>query len=400
MALQGSQPLAVLLCKFADTPEIEPQPTSYYQDLVSNRGTGGLNDYWADASMGAIDLDGSMVFGWKVLGSTRSNFLAAHPGRWDKIKGAIDAFSEVDTSRFKAVVAVFNVDVTDGGAQGGVLAQPGDANATFLGHETGHLFGLEHSFDASVRLLETWSAPGEYFDRHDLMSAMNVHADTGHRFSPRGPLLNIPNLDRMGWLPPARVWSSSSPNSSSSFDVDIVALGHPEVDGFLAAHVGNAWIEFRVQDRWDRGLPYPTVLIHRAAEPNSYLVPSDAANNVSEWQPGQVFGPDPLDFTINGGTRVTIVSFDLQRPSARIRVQIRATRRFQTGPSRFIGGVESGGGGILIMPSGKIVPVPPRSPLMELAERVDDQRDLAVELALRTVGVNQEPGLNTRFRGV
>ena len=227
MPLQGRQKLAILLCKFSDSAETEPNPAPFYEDLCIKRDTRGLNDYWIAASLGTINLDGSQLLGWKTLDTTPTAFSWLTLAAGDKVRGAIDAFS-IDKSQFAAVVAIFNVDVTDGGSQGGVLAGPQDANVTFLAHETGHIFGLEHSFDNSTRILMPWpSAPGEYYDRQDIMSAMNVDGDTGHRFSPRGPLLNVANLDdRMGWLPAVRVWHPMK-NSSDSYDVDIVALEHP-----------------------------------------------------------------------------------------------------------------------------------------------------------------------------
>ena len=36
MGLRGSQRIAVLLCKFADAVRIEPQPRSYYENLVAS----------------------------------------------------------------------------------------------------------------------------------------------------------------------------------------------------------------------------------------------------------------------------------------------------------------------------------------------------------------------------
>ena len=81
-------------------------------------------------------------------------------------------------------------------------------NVTFLAHETGHVFGLQHSFDQSNRKDATWSAPGEYYDKHDIMSAMNTYSASNEKFGKYGPLLCTPNLDSMGWLPPSRVWSS------------------------------------------------------------------------------------------------------------------------------------------------------------------------------------------------
>lgn len=261
MSLTGPQKLAVLLCKFSDTSRIEQHPATFYQELFIKRGTGGLNDYWHDTSLGAINLDGSKVFGWKTLKIKKDAFLAAHPGRWDKIKGALDAFPQVVSTKFNGIVAIFNTNVGDAGTQGGVLAGPNDVNGTFLGHETGHVFGLDHSFDQSDRKNSPWSAPGEYFDEYDIMSG--IAGDTGHRFSPRGPLLNVAHLDRMGWLPPSRLWQATGANSSGGDTIDIVALEHPEVRGYLAAKLSGVYVEFRMPNGWDAGIGHPCVLLHQ-----------------------------------------------------------------------------------------------------------------------------------------
>ena len=65
--INGSQKFAVMLCKFSDTATIEPQPVEFFRDLFVTNGSGGLNDYWRDASLGAINLDGTEVLGWKTL---------------------------------------------------------------------------------------------------------------------------------------------------------------------------------------------------------------------------------------------------------------------------------------------------------------------------------------------
>jgi hypothetical protein len=364
LSLSGSQRFAVLLCKFSDAAGTEPQPVSHYQDMFAE-GNGGLADYWANASLAHIDLRGSNVFGWKVLGSKRDDYVAQHPDRWSKIKGAIDAFPEVDTSKYTGVVAVFNVDVGDSANQNnGVLCGPGDPTVTFLGHETGHVFGLEHSFDQSTRRLISWSAPGEYYDMHDVMSAMNVYSDGSLRFSPTGPLLATPNLDRMGWLDAARVWTPSVMNSSHVETLDLVSLGHFDRPGYLAAKVGGVYVEFRTKDGWDAAIPRDAVLIHELRDPNEIVVASDAANFVNDWQPGQRYGPPPLELAIQGGTEIDIDSFDLEAKTARITVSIHARRPIVEGPGVIFGGVAEGGGFILL-PSGKIVRVPPRSPVLE-----------------------------------
>lgn len=375
MSIIGSQKFAVLLCKFHDAPDVEPQPTHFFVDLFMKRGTGGVNDYWMEASLGHINLDGSEVFGWRVLSENRVAFINTHPGRWDKIQGAIAAFPEVDTSKYAGVVAIFNQDPGDAGASGGVLAGPGDTNVTFMAHETGHHLGLEHSFDQSDRTLISWSAPGEYYDEHDVMSAMHVHSDIGHRFSPRGPLLNTANLDRMEWLPAARVWSSPTKNSSDRFQFDLVSLSHPEIPGFLAAKIGGRYIEFRMNERWDLGISRPCVLIHELHDGNSVVVASDRASWNYEWQPGQRFGPSDFVMSTRGGVRIYIESFNLAAKTARISLEVQAGRRLVAGPGRIVGGVAEGGGGWIILPSGRRVPVPPRGPLLDILRVIADVAD-------------------------
>jgi hypothetical protein len=309
---------------------------------------------------------------------TRTAFLGAHPGRWAKIQGAIDAFPEVNANSYTGVIAVYNDDATDSGAAGnGVLCNPWDTNVTFLAHETGHVFGLQHSFDNSTRKDASWSAPGEYFDKHDLMSAMNVYTDNTSPFVMAGPLLATPNQDRMGWLDQARVWAPSSFNSSITDQIDLVSLGHPDVAGFLAAKIGSLYVEFRTVDGWDSGIPRPGVLIHYLHEPNAVVLASDPVAYVNDWQPGQTYGPNPLHEAIfHGGTRVHIDSFNVQATTARITISHEARpisvlgRDVLEGAVRILSGVKEDGGGWIILPSGRIVRVPPRSPILEVLDKL------------------------------
>lgn len=382
MPLKGSQKFAVMLCKFKDSPEADPNPKQYYSDLFL--GAGGLSDYWRDASLGAIDLKGSEIMGWKAFPETRDEFVAANPSRWEKILRAMSVFG-VEEKKYAGFVAMFAVDVADGGNQNsGVVAGPGDANLTFLGHETGHVFGLQHSFDDSTRKAIEWSAPGEYYDLYDIMSAMNVDSDNTMPYAPKGPRLNVVNLDIMGWLPPSRVLDASSGNSSQSFSFDLVSLDHPEIPGYLAARIGNLYIEFRTNDRWDAGLPRATVLIHKlmASGVNSVALSSNKSTNNLEWQPGQVYTPSPVELFAIGGTRIFIESFDLllERPirgrgssgkKARIRIEKVARSHIgAVGPVEIFGGVSRGGDGWILTPSGKVKRIPPNNPLSPVLERL------------------------------
>lgn len=370
MALTGSQRFAVLLCRLGDTQNDNLQDPDYFREMFVNRGSRGLNDYWVEASLGNIDLDGSEVFGWTTLDQDREAYIEAHPSRWDKIQGAIDAFG-LDTTPYTGIVAIFSDELGDSSASGnGVLAGPRDTNLTFMAHETGHVMGLEHSFDQSDRRLASWSQPGEYYDRFDIMSAMNVWSFRSQRFGRSGPLPCAGNMDTMGWLPAARVWTARASNSSGTECVDLVSLSRPDVPGFLAARVGDVYVEFRTRDGWDAGLPYAGVLIHAMSGPNAVVLASDPDKHVLHWQPGQVYGPDDLDFRVNGGTQITIESFDQQAGRARICVNRRARRPYVVGPARVGIGVAAGAGGYIILPSGRRVPVPPRSPLIAMLEEV------------------------------
>jgi hypothetical protein len=370
MGLAGSQKFAVLLCKFIDNSNVEPQPPDFYKQLIADRGTGGLNDYWIAASQNIINLDGTQIFGWRTIQQKQADFLAARPGRWDKILGAIQAFSDVDTSKFAGVIAMYNTDVGDAGnANNGVLASTTAMSVTFLGHETGHVFGLQHSFDQSSRKDASWSAPGEYYDMYDIMSAMNVYSTYDLRLQQRGPLLCAANLDRMGWLDPSRVWSQYKTNSSWSDTFDLVSMSHPEIPGYLAARVNQLYIEFRTQELWDAGIPRPGVLIHVMNDPNAVIIASDLGSYTDDWEPGQMYGPSDIEMAIQGGVQIRVISFDLNAKKARISVRLGARRPIVAGPAQIFGGVASDGGGWLIL-NGRIIPIPPRSPVMALAEAV------------------------------
>lgn len=110
-------------------------------------------------------------------------------------------------------------------------------------------------------------------------------------------------------------------------DIDLIPLNHPEREGFLAARINfidratrkqaSYFVELRTADRWDQGLPYPAVLIHRSESNRSILVGSGRSNRPNlEWQVGELFHDHANMISIG------VLSMDSDGGHAKIRVQL------------------------------------------------------------------------------
>ncbi|KAI9766018.1 MAG: hypothetical protein M1840_007025 [Geoglossum simile] len=394
MSLSGGQTLVIIRLKFKDTANEPVTPNNaFFTNLFKARNTGGLNDYWIKASLGAINLDPSVILPWKVLTVTRSDFLAAHTSRLEHIQAAIDAVSsELAGIRYHGVVVVLNSGTGGPGAAmrgnvRGVITGLTNLNVTWLAHETGHLFGLSHSFDESDRKLQSWSAPGEYWDRWDIMSALNVFTTPSPNFDKTGPLLCTANLDLQGWLPSSRVFEPRS-GASSVNEIDLVSMSNSNLNGYLCAKIGGRWyIEFRQKDGLDAGIPGSGILIHYIDGDSAVVHAEDISTFDKSWEVGDVFGPSDLIMNIFGGTRVEILNFDEARKKARLRITHTLRRRFpipfpwpefptdpipdpppfQDGRPPVVGpGLGSDGGHAITLPGGRTTRIPIRSPLKGL----------------------------------
>ena len=70
-ALEGAtrRPWAIILCRYKDemaNPALE-QAVEQFCRRAFSPGTGGMLEYWRDASLGALDISSSTVFGWVNL---------------------------------------------------------------------------------------------------------------------------------------------------------------------------------------------------------------------------------------------------------------------------------------------------------------------------------------------
>jgi hypothetical protein len=143
MATKGNQKLAILRCKFSDKPQ-EPHDDAYYRDLFITPGTGGLNDYYRTASIGAINFDNSDLFPWKSVQLTQSDYFATNANRGARIQGGINAHS-IDRNKYSIVIVIFNDDSGNSSSDSlrGIIAGAtvgDDMQVTFFAHEMGHAF--------------------------------------------------------------------------------------------------------------------------------------------------------------------------------------------------------------------------------------------------------------------
>lgn len=311
---QGATPWAVIKCKFSD----QPQEPAFDPSFVT--GTNGMAGYWQDVSYGQINLNGTTVYGWYTLPYTSAQLT----NRSQRINACIDAAQThgVNISQYYSVIAIINQQVDSGSIGGHVLLDPAAWHVTFAGHEMGHCYNLDHSFDDTGVVYDSGSdsRPGAYGDGWDIMSAENFGRSNPTFVGPygnSGPGLNAPNLEKLGWLTANRVWTW---NRNTSQTVSLAALNHPEAGGYFMAKVPydannpNHYytVEFRRKTGWDAGIPQDTVLIHEVRPDGlSYLV---RTNGGAQRLPNQTF------HDVQNNVAITVLSIDSASSTAVVNI--------------------------------------------------------------------------------
>ena len=287
--------IAIILCKFADNPT-ETRPPGFYRDYYTRLGTGGAADYWHDVTFGALDLTRSTVVGWFTMKHKMAEVrgLVFPGGRNTLVQWGRDTAEAngVPLSSFDGVLVVQNWGIDHGAAGNGIVIVDQNVallESTFITHEMGHLFGLQHSYGENVS--PCISGDGVYCDAWDIMSAMNVFLYSSSFEGVNGtfgPGLNNYNLKALGALSRERVVSIHEPDFSET--VELAPLNQPlQPGGSYAIEIAPGasspvretlyTIEYRHKAGWDRAVPHDAVLIHEEKNGHSYLKPT--ANNSS-----------------------------------------------------------------------------------------------------------------------
>jgi hypothetical protein len=266
-----AKPWLVLKCRISDISDI-PQNDQFYRDLNAS-----LVGYWRDVSYGSWDLSGNTVIDrWYLMSITNAAWQDTSFSRRDRCGTCIKAYGG-STSGYVNVISFVNGDGDWGNAGGPVLIIPRRSNVTALAHETGHTFGWGHSYDDTGRKNSRWSAPGEYYDRWDIMSAMNVHTFSTPQGFDAGPELNAPYKAKKSFIPAHRLLQLTWNDITQGKRINIAALNRPEANGPLMVRFGSNdknyyTIEYRMKSGWDQGIPRAAVLVHRVTDGKSYLI--------------------------------------------------------------------------------------------------------------------------------
>jgi hypothetical protein len=199
-------------------------------------------------SYGKFDMSNSFVYGWLPLPFPLDDAFKSL-SRSQKTQKCIDAFrallggnpAAIDQfNRHNGYLVVVN-EIVDSGYDGAgrILLDPGAWFPTFIAHEMGHAFGLDHSFDTNP---VTWdpssdSRAGAYGDSLDIMSAQTfggLSTTFNTAFGGTGPGVNAANREKLGWLPQKKVWTyNHSPGGTPNMFIEVSALDNSHVVGHL-----------------------------------------------------------------------------------------------------------------------------------------------------------------------
>jgi hypothetical protein len=341
----------IVLMQFSDAPHPAPQPGSFYEDLIRNDAQ-SLNQYWQDASLGAVELT-TTLFDWHTTNTSSTEFVnrlhssGVHRDlEYVSLANSHPAFREAIESGGPTRVPfdlVFLFALGNGPLDDSLLSNGADYNTAllpfptgglmpphvrllpvdasqvpdsyglnYLARQVGHYLGLSWSRDNSEYEHEAFrGSHGVLHDSYDLMSSGRITHQFRHtRFSSAGPLLSAAQSFIHHWLPGSSVHFLADDRPFTT-DICLTSLSWfattgrrespPPATPLLLINIGNHFtIELRSREGWDAGIPTDqTIVIHKLYQPtgSSEITPilmksvrvSTADPFPHEWTVGQTW---------------------------------------------------------------------------------------------------------------
>jgi hypothetical protein len=289
----NDRPWAVILCRFkgeAANATLEAPAESFFRQAFTP-GTGGLVEYWLDASMGGVDITGSRVFDWVEIDIARINAggigrvalidagIRAAQGRGDDPLTGFHRQLVVYSHNWAKdgappgadwrdpVWAPFWIDGSADGAGRVCLTPPFNGNIT--AHEMGHGFGMQHDIGSDL------TTATDYADPACILSGNGAFVSPGFGVA-FGPALCLPHLVEKGWLPPGRLFTDDEGHwMRAGITLPLAPVAHPEARANLGIRLRNIratppwdyYLEYCTPEGWNRGvMGSPYLMIRRMVD--------------------------------------------------------------------------------------------------------------------------------------
>jgi hypothetical protein len=208
-------------------------------------------------------------------------------------------------------------------------------------------------------------------------------------------------MNSIGWLDHSRVWK----NAGKDVDIEIILrpLHQRTLKGYLAALLNDYfWIEFRVNEGWDKEIPRPVVLVHYYFGGKSYLVKN--SNGEKDGIKGSIYSLDsnvfPATWLAPPFQRIEVLDIDAKARIARIGIKSKKGKLSKANTNTFkeiskgSKGVTNDGGGWIII-GNQIIRIPPRTPQYDLLVGIsnilaaDNSEKIASKHSFRIKGYNK-----------